>query len=147
MPFEINPRAPAVAEERAVVDAPQERVWILLTDIDSWPEWQRSVSRAQLEGPLEPGSTFRWKAGGVSIVSTLRELEAPHRVAWEGRATGMYARHVWTLERTDGGTWVETAESFEGPLVRLLRPVMRRNLQKGLARGVADLKEAAEATQ
>jgi uncharacterized protein YndB with AHSA1/START domain len=144
MQFEINYDAPAVAEARSLIDAPPERVWHVLTDIDAWPEWQSRVSRAQLEGPLEPGSTFRFKAG-MSIVSTLRAVEPPYRVAWEGRALGIYARHRWTLERTDGGTRVETAESFEGVLVRLLRPVMQRSLKKALDRGLAELKEDTEA--
>jgi uncharacterized protein YndB with AHSA1/START domain len=145
IPFDINREAPAVAERQVVVDAPPERVWFVLTEIDAWPQWQGSVSRAELEGPLEPGSTFRWKAGGLSIVSTLRVVEPPHSVAWEGRARGLYARHRWTLERTDGRTTVNTAESFEGPLVRLLRPLMRRALERGLEGGLAELKEAAQA--
>jgi uncharacterized protein YndB with AHSA1/START domain len=145
MPFDINRSAPAVAEHGAVVDAPPERVWFVLTEIDAWPQWQKSVSRAHLDGALEPGATFRWRAG-LSMVSTLRVVEPPHRVAWEGRARGVYARHVWTLERTDGRTLVETAESFEGTLVRALRPLMQRVLQKGLDDALSGLKAAAEAS-
>jgi uncharacterized protein YndB with AHSA1/START domain len=145
MPFDINPHAPAVARRQVVVDAPPERVWAILTDIDSWPEWQSSVSHAKLEGPLESGSTFRWKAGGVTIVSTLRVVDQPHRIAWAGRARGLRARHVWTLARRDGKTTVKTAESFEGTLVRLLRPLMQRTLQKGLDRGLYELKDVGEA--
>ena len=145
MPFDVNRTAPAVAERSAVVEAPRERVWSVLTDIDSWPQWQKSVSRARLEGALEPGSTFRWKAG-ISMVSSLRVVEAPHRVAWEGRAHGIYARHFWTLESNDGRTIVATAESFEGGLVRLLPPLMRRVLRKGLDDALSDLKAAVEAS-
>ena len=46
MPFDVNRTAPAVAEQRTVIEAPRERVWLVLTQIDSWPRWQKSVSRA-----------------------------------------------------------------------------------------------------
>jgi hypothetical protein len=95
--------------------------------------------------PLEPGSTFRWKAG-VSMVSTLCVVEPPNRVAWEGRARGIYARHVWKLERIGAATSVETAESFEGAFPRILGPLMRRVLSKSLDDALAELKAAVEAS-
>jgi uncharacterized protein YndB with AHSA1/START domain len=147
MAFDINHDAPAVAERETIVDAPQEAVWELLTDIDAWPEWQKSVAWTNPEGPLQPGTAFRWKGGGLTITSTLQVVESPGRVAWEGRARGLYARHVWRLERTDGGTSVATAESFEGPLARVLRPLVQRSLKKGLENGLAELKETAEASR
>jgi len=135
MPFDVNRTAPAVAEQRTVIEAPRERVWLVLTQIDSWPRWQKSVSRAHLEGALQPGSEFRWKTAGMSIASTLRLVEPPNRIGWDGHAPGIHARHLWTLESGDRGTIVRAAESFEGRLVRLLRPLMQKQLQKGLDEG------------
>ena len=81
------------------------------------------------------------------MASTLCVVERPTRVAWEGRARGVYARHLWTLELAVGRTIVATAESFDGPLVRVLRPLMRRTLQKGLDEALTELKAAAEASE
>ena len=145
MPLEANRNAPAFAERQVFIAAPRERVWGLLSDIDDWPRWQSGVSRARLEGPLTPGTAFRWKAGGMSITSTLDRVTPPFHIAWRGKALGLRAIHAWHLYRHPSGTVVMTAESFEGPLGRLLRPLMQRTLNRGLERGLADLKRVAEA--
>ena len=144
MPVEVNPNAPAVGRDEITIEAPPERVWAILTDIDRWPEWQPDVSQAKLEGPLASGSRFRWRASGLKIVSTLREVEPPHRVSWEGKAPGTRAVHTWALRGQGVQTVVDTEESFDGWLVRLLRPVMQRNLDQALRGGLEALKGRTE---
>src|SRR5919107_5746867 len=103
MPIEVNRNAPAFAERQLFIEAPRERVWGLLSDIGDWPRWQSGVSNAQLEGPLSPGTSFRWKAGSMGIRSTLAEVTPPFHIAWDGRAVGMRAHHAWHLyPRPDG---------------------------------------------
>lgn len=142
--MEPKPNAPAAARDEIIVDAEPQRVWDVLTDIDRWPEWQPGVSRARLEGSLGPGSTFRWRANGLPIRSTLREVEPPSRVSWEGKAPGTRAAHVWTLAAQGSQTVVRTEESFEGWLPRLMRKSMQRNLEGALRGGLEGLKRRAE---
>ncbi len=143
--MEIDANAPALARDEILVDAPPERVWAIITDIDRWPDWQPGVSKARLEGPLAPGSVFRWRASGLSIRSTLREVAPPSRIGWEGKAPGTRAVHVWALTAQGAQTAVETEESFEGWLPRLMRRAMQRNLEKALRGGLESLKRRAEA--
>ena len=145
MPLEVDRQAPVLAKRQVLIEAPHERVWALLTDIGSWPEWQRGVSHVSIDGPIEPGTSFRWKAGGFSITSTLREVIVPSRIAWAGKAIGLRALHAWHLRSMAGGTLVETAESFNGPLTRLLKPLMQRMLDRAIDEGLEDLKREAEA--
>jgi uncharacterized protein YndB with AHSA1/START domain len=145
MPLEANRVAPAFAERELFMAAPRERVWEVLSGIDDWPQWQSGVSRAQLDGPLRAGTSFRFKAGGMSITSTLRKVTPPFHIAWEGKAAaGLRAVHSWHLYHHPGGTVVVTAESFEGAVARLLRPLMQRVLNRALADGLSDLKREAE---
>ena len=144
MPFEVNRAAPAFAERRLLIAAPRERVWELLAGIDDWPRWHSAVSKARLEGPLQVGTAFRWKAGGMTIDSKLAVLMPPIHIAWEGKAFGLRARHGWYLYRHPRGTIVLTAESFEGPLVHALRPLAQRMLTRTLADGLTDLRREAE---
>jgi uncharacterized membrane protein len=116
MPLGINRQAPAVAERQVVIEAPVERVWAVLTDIADWGRWQRGVSEVSVHGPLEPGTSFHWKAGRFGITSTLAEVLPPWRIAWEGKTMGVRVLHAWHLRALGGGTVVETAESFDGPL-------------------------------
>src|SRR5690606_3512224 len=59
-----NRNAPAQADAEVVIDAPIELVWNLQADVQAWPSWNPDVQEVTLEGPLAPGTTFRWKTGG-----------------------------------------------------------------------------------
>ncbi len=140
----IDERAPVRSTRDLRIDARPDLVWSVLTDINGWPKWNPAVSRAKFHGPLAPGSEFRWKSGGSSIVSTFQEVEGPTRVSWTGKAFGTGAVHVWTLEAAGTGTQVRTSESFDGWLVRLLRSWFQRLLEKALDEQLQSLKTAAE---
>jgi hypothetical protein len=145
VPLEINRKAPATASAEAVILAPLNAVWSILTEIDGWNRWNPDVSRVELRGPLTPGTEFHWRAGsGASIVSTLREVEPERRVAWTGRMLGIRAVHVWTFEEQDGSVLVRSEESFDGLIVRLFAGLMRRTLASSLQKGVRALKAECE---
>jgi hypothetical protein len=141
---DINRNAPATASAEAFVLAPLDVVWAVQTGIGEWSRWNPDVARVDLQGPLAPGTVFRWKAGGTSIVSTLQEVEPMRRIAWTGRTMGIRAVHVWTFEPQDDGVRVRTEESFEGLLARLFARSMRRMLAASLDKGLNALKEESE---
>jgi hypothetical protein len=137
-------QAPVTSKHGIDIDAPPEVVWGVLTDFGRWPEWNPDVKSMSFAGPLAPGSEFRWKAGPGTIVSTLEQVEAPRFVRWRGRTMSIKAIHEWRLESHDGGTRVETEESFSGTLARLLRGTLQKTLDKSLDEGLEHLKREAE---
>ena len=142
--IEIDRKAPAVGSAEAVVGAPVEAVWRVLSDLGKWPAWNGSVTEIRVNGPVEAGTTFDWKAGGMRISSRLEAVTPPSRIAWTGRMFGVRAVHVWELAAEGSGTRARTRESFAGWLARLLPGTMKRALGKALAQGLAELKAAAE---
>jgi uncharacterized protein YndB with AHSA1/START domain len=138
------PEAPVSSRREIQVSAPPEVVWEVLTDFGRWPEWNPEVKSMSFEGPLAPGSMFRWKAGPGTIVSTLEEVDRPRYVRWRGRTMSIGALHEWRLEERDGGTRVETEESFPGLLARLLRGSLQKQLDGALEEGLEHLKHEAE---
>ncbi len=142
--MEINAAAPAVARGEIEVTATPEIAWRVLTDIANWPSWVPDVKSATLDGPLAPGSHFRWKAGPWRITSTLQSVEPPHRIEWTGVTFGIKAIHVYEFEQRDGTTTVRSAESWDGLLVRLLRRSLTKSLQKSTDSGLRQLKIEAE---
>ena len=142
--MEVNERAPAVAASEIEVDADPEAVWAVLTAVDRWPAWNPEVKAASLDGALAEGAVFRWKAGPGTITSTVSRVERPRLVAWRGKTLGIAAVHVYRLVPRNGKTLVRSEESWEGPVVRVLRGPMRRRLQAALDAGLRHLKAEAE---
>ena len=142
--MEINEKAPLIAQREIFIRAPIERVWKLQTTIDQWKDWHSEISASALEGNLEVGSIFKWKSGGLTIVSTLREIKPHETLAWTGKALGTTARHVWHFAMREGGTLVSTRESMEGWLIALLKPIMPGFPEKSLGVWLENLKGAAE---
>jgi uncharacterized protein YndB with AHSA1/START domain len=141
----VSPMEAPVRSKRAIdIAAPPDIVWDVLTQLDRWPQWNPDVKSMAFDGPLAPGSEFRWKAGPGTIVSTLEQVEPPRFVRWRGRTMSIRAIHEWRLEPKDGGTAVETEESFYGLLARLLRGPLQKTLDKSLADGVEHLRREAE---
>jgi uncharacterized protein YndB with AHSA1/START domain len=135
----------AVSSKRQIeVAVPPETVWAVLTDFAHWPEWNQDVKSMSFDGPLEPGSTFRWKAGPGTIVSTLEQVDPPRYVRWRGKTMSIKAIHEWRLEPRDGGTHVETEESFSGALASLMRGSLQKTLDTSLEDGLGYLQAEAE---
>jgi uncharacterized protein YndB with AHSA1/START domain len=141
---DVNRTAPVIAEAETEIAAPPERVFARLVDVERWPEWNHEVKTVKLEGGLQVGSVFRWKAGPGTITSTFQAVEPPSHVAWTGKTLSLKAVHIWTLEPTETGTRVRTAESFEGAAARLLRRVFQSMLQTELEKGLQALKDDLE---
>jgi uncharacterized protein YndB with AHSA1/START domain len=142
--MQINTNAPAVASSEIWVAAPPELVWDVVADFGRWPEWNGDVKSMAVDGPVAPGTTFRWKAGPGTIISTVQKVDRPTAIGWTGKTLGIRAIHAWRFEPRESGTVVHTVESWEGPLARLVRGRMQRALQHSLDDGLARLKVEAE---
>jgi uncharacterized protein YndB with AHSA1/START domain len=142
----MPPRDDAPVRSRAEIQisAPPEAVWRVLTDFPRWPEWNPDVKRMSFDGPLAPGTEFRWKAGPGTIVSRLDKVEPPRYISWHGRTLTIDAYHEWWLEPREGGTLVSTEEAFYGLLARLLQLPLQKTLDKSFEVAVKRLKEEVE---
>jgi len=79
-----------------------------------------------------------------TIRARIESAEKPHVLAWTGCVLGISAIHVWRLDRSEGGTRVQTQESMEGFPVRLLRAAMQKKLDSLLETWLRDMKIEAE---
>jgi hypothetical protein len=136
--------APVTSRAGVEIAAAPEVVWDVLTRFQDWPHWNPDVKSMSFNGPVAPGSEFRWKAGPGTIVSTLEQVEAPRSISWRGRTLSISAIHEWRLEPSEGGTRVETEESYSGLVARVLRRQLQKTLDKALHDGLERLKHEAE---
>ena len=144
--MEINQQATLVARKELVIQAHPDVVWQIHTAINAWSQWQPGVTSARLDAPLRVGSTFQWKAGGLSITATVQVVEPGQRIGWTGRALGTQAKHIWTLQPHQDGTLVTTEESMDGWLVKVMKVMIPRFLDKSLDDWLQSLKRHAESS-
>jgi uncharacterized protein YndB with AHSA1/START domain len=142
--MEISRSAPATAEGELWINADPETVFAVIAAIDQWPSWNPDVKSVSIEGPVQPGTVFRWKAGPSSLTSTLQVVDPPREIAWTGTTMGIKAVHVFRFQVSDDGTLARSEESWAGLLPRLLKGYSRRTLDKGIRSVLAHLKAAAE---
>ena len=140
----INNNAPVKYSKRITINAPVEKVWNILADIDNWKDWQTSVTNSKINGELKPGTTFNWKSNGLKIHSTLHTVEPLEYIGWTGKSLGSFAVHNWTLKDINGKTEVLVEESMEGFLVGLLRKTFNKVLKKGVMVSLEQLKYISE---
>jgi uncharacterized protein YndB with AHSA1/START domain len=140
----INGEAPVVGKCELEILAPPESVWNVLTDFDQWPIWNADVKSMQFEGPVAPGSEFRWKAGPGTISSVLERVEPPLLIAWTGKTLGIEATHFWILEPQNGRTFVRSEESYDGLVAHIFRRSLQKTLDRALERGLRYLKTEVE---
>jgi len=66
-----------VASDQIEVNADPDVVWDVISSIEAWPSWNPAIKAASLNGPLDEGTAFQWKAGTGTISSVLRQVERP----------------------------------------------------------------------
>jgi hypothetical protein len=134
------------------IEAPAERVWELLTDFASYPEWNpfiRSISGQptpgeRLEVRLEPpggrGMTFKPK---VLNAEPNRELRWLGHLLVPGLFDGEHSFTIQPLE--ENRVHFVQREAFKGLLVPLFSRSLDTNTQRGFEEMNRALKERTEA--
>ena len=106
------------------IDAPAITVWSMLTDADSYTDWNDAV--ISLRGPIEEGQTIQL----VSAINPKRtftprvtEMRAPSRMVWsDGMPLGLFTgRRTFTIvDIGDRHSEFTMVEQFSGPLAGLI---------------------------
>jgi hypothetical protein len=105
------------------IDAPPELVWEVLTDLDSYVEWNPHVTRAT--GDLREGGSIEItvnRVGEKQRTMTVRvsAVEAPRRLKWTGTVGSRWlfeGRHTFELHSLEGDrTGLRNREEVSGIL-------------------------------
>jgi carbon monoxide dehydrogenase subunit G len=101
------------------IDAPPDRVWRVMSDIERWHEWTptvTSVTRTN-SGPFRVGARARVRQPKLPPADWLVvAVTENHGFDWESRAPGLrvLARHV--IEPNGAGSRVTLSIRYTGPL-------------------------------
>jgi uncharacterized membrane protein len=58
---DVDRKAQVIVDLSIEIEAAQETVWRIQTEIEQWPTWQKNISHVQLSGLIEVGNTFHWE--------------------------------------------------------------------------------------
>ena len=106
------------------IDAAPGDVWMVVTDVERWPQWTASMTSVERldEGPFSVGSTARVRQPKLPVaVWEVVDLEPEVSFSWTARTPGITttAEHRLT-SRPGGGVGVTLSIRQTGPLSPLV---------------------------
>jgi hypothetical protein len=133
------------------IAAPPERVWAVLADLASYPQWNPLFRRAS--GHLTVGSKITLKAVHaasrrlMTVKVTVLAAEPSAELRWVSSLPGIITgEHSFTLTPADGGTRLVQTETYRGLLARMSARTITRTEASFQALNEA-IKQRAENTQ
>lgn len=133
------------------IDAPPDRVWSVLTDFDSFPDWNPFIRSAR--GEVEPGAKLEVRIeppGGraMTFKPTVLVAEPGRELRWLGRLLlpGLFdGEHIFRIEPLESGrSRFGQAERFSGVLVPLFGKTLEQT-RRGFEAMNEALRRRAEA--
>lgn len=139
-----------VHNEIEIKASPQE-VWDVLIQAQTWEDWYEGASEIRFiegpDGPLTANSIMEWKTMGQKFTSTIKEYEAPYRLAWVSEKRGIRGYHAWLIIPTDTGSLLITSESQHGFVSTMEKLFMPNKLHELHDSWLLGIKERSENNQ
>ncbi len=135
-------------EQSAEIDAPQQRVWDVLTDLEAWPQRIDTVESVELltPAPLGIGSRARLKQPRLGEGTwEVTAWDAPSSFEWRQKASGVTSvagHRVEVLE--DGRSRLILTLDMQGLLVPIFGRMFRGLTNDYMTREAHGIKRAAE---
>jgi uncharacterized membrane protein len=139
-----------VASESLSVDisAARERVWQVITDVETWPQWTRSMTTVKRldDGPLRFGSRARIKQPGLpNLVWQVTGITEGVEFTWVTRTPGVDATATHRLEETPAGVRLTLTVAWTGIFARAVAAMAGKRTRGYLALETAGAKARSEA--
>ena len=132
------------------IDAPLERVWDVLMDVERWPEWSPTMTSVErLEpGMFRPGSSARIKQPRLpEAIWRVTELVPQKTFTWTSRirAGSPPSRVTSSPRATRAAPGLAARSTSTGPLALLARIFFSRLTKRYLEQEAQGLKQRCEA--
>ncbi len=139
-------RPPDVVREVEIAATP-ERVWAVMSDVERWPEWTRSVSRVRLYtgAPIEVGSRAIVKQPRFPAAQWLvTDVEPERGFVWVSIGPGLTVTGRHEIVPTAAGCRVTLSLEYDGMFGALLLRFTRGITERYVGLEADGLKRRAE---
>jgi uncharacterized membrane protein len=129
------------------INAPAEKVFAVLCDVEKWPQWTSSMTRVQRldRGPLSVGSTARVEQPKLRPATwQVTEFHADRHFTWATRMPGLKMKAGHWVEPQGIGSHVKLTFEFAGFMAPLLSRFYAGLIQKYITAESQGLKKRSE---
>ena len=135
-------------EKSIDIDAPQQRVWDVLTDIEAWPQRIETVDSVELltPAPMTQGSRVRLKQPKLGEGTwEVTAWDAPSAFEWTQKTTGATTVAGHRVEALDRGrTRLTLTLDMRGFLIPIFGRLFKNLTNDYMSREAEGMKRAAE---
>ena len=135
-------------EKSVDIDAPQQRVWDVLTDIEAWPQRIETVDSVELltPAPMTQGSRVRLKQPKLGEGTwEVTAWDAPSAFEWTQKTTGATTVAGHRVEALDEGrTRLTLTLDMRGFLIPIFGRLFKNLTNDYMSREAEGMKRAAE---
>ncbi len=110
-------------EASSLIEATPERVWPVLTDAATWPDWDSGVIKVQGRVAVGEKISLTVEANpGRAFPVTVTTLDQPHLMVFRGgMPLGLFTgQRTYTLAPEGSGTRVTMREEYTGPMAGMI---------------------------
>lgn len=129
------------------INAPADRVWQVMFDVERWHEWTASIRSITLlePGPLRVGARARIRQPKFPpVVWRVTAVDPGRSFSWESRSPGMTVTGRHSVEPVGAASRATLELQYEGILGGLFAALTRRISEHYVALEAAGLKRRSE---
>jgi uncharacterized membrane protein len=130
------------------IDAPPEKVFSVLCDVEHWPEWTPTMNSVQRldKGPLAVGSSAQVRQPKLRpAVWQVTEFEDNRNFTWTTRAPGLRMKAGHLVEPRGSGSRVALSFEMSGLIAPLVSRLYGGLIEQYVAAETQGLKKRSEA--
>ena len=120
------------AEHEVILRSTAQALWPLLFNIEQWPQWNPSIHRVGLQGPIQVGCLFKWKYLNFNFDSEIYTLKHQDRMAFTLKRLGSHGNLMIRLTPVHTGVHIKLRGQLHGLLPTIFKRRSKRQLDKML---------------
>jgi ribosome-associated toxin RatA of RatAB toxin-antitoxin module len=131
-----------------LINADQEAIWKVLSDVAHWPEWTPTVTKVEVLDQPELKLNHRYKVYQPKLqpaVWSVSVLTPPSSFTWESRMPGMLMIGEHTLKPVNANqTELSLKFAFQGWFGKIIGRLYRKTVESYVATEAQSLKRRIE---